>query len=520
MYRKGNIMFTTRQAAELLNISPRRVLALIGAGYLKAERFGKSWMIEEDSVRSRIENPVRRGRPLMNDPDPEHFQSYTLMMKNVPICDFTYNTSKIAVASIANIYNSAVTPLGIYSKPGHIDPYSLSHWISKRCVPSLRPSLPEQLLAAGATSPVDLMFKSLGLNLSDQFWFRPAGYDLDWANINCFENDYESTKEHVRLQMNDAGFSPRPNSSTPGELEKHWHRSEDGISYLIKSASGIDNREPYSEILSTKLLSRILQPEEYVAYSLEQHGGLAWSACPTFITPDAELVPAEDVFIYFGDTGGDTISQYSKDCRSLGVAGIGTAVDKMIVVDFLMANPDRHTYNFGLIRNVETGKFTGVAPLFDNGAAFGAKQTVYDIVHGFPYISNPFSEYPLTQLGMARDYSWLDLSALDGFDDEIRSTLSQNPAMSEELIEGIASRFEHDVRTVADFQRQHLPRPTIATALEKEVQPPTAAHTMNPPAQRIQQAPVIAEDSEAARKSADTQNRISHNGHSKGAPLR
>ena len=42
---------------------------------------------------------------------------------------------------------------------------------------------------------------------------------------------------------------------------------------------------------------------------------------------------------------------------------------KMIFLDTITANPDRHTGNFGLLRDVKTGKLLGLAPNFDNNMA-------------------------------------------------------------------------------------------------------------------------------------------------------
>ena len=41
----------------------------------------------------------------------------------------------------------------------------------------------------------------------------------------------------------------------------------------------------------------------------------------------------------------------------------------MIFLDAIVANPDRHTANFGLLRDINTGKFIGFAPLFDHNMA-------------------------------------------------------------------------------------------------------------------------------------------------------
>lgn len=49
-------MLTTHEAAALLGVSVRRVQALIAAGKLVAERRGRDWFIDRDSVMQRKEN--------------------------------------------------------------------------------------------------------------------------------------------------------------------------------------------------------------------------------------------------------------------------------------------------------------------------------------------------------------------------------------------------------------------------------------------------------------------------------
>jgi len=44
---------TVTQAAALLGVTPQRVRALIKAGILQAERFGRDWQIDGESVESR-----------------------------------------------------------------------------------------------------------------------------------------------------------------------------------------------------------------------------------------------------------------------------------------------------------------------------------------------------------------------------------------------------------------------------------------------------------------------------------
>ncbi len=46
---------------------------------------------------------------------------------------------------------------------------------------------------------------------------------------------------------------------------------------------------------------------------------------------------------------------------------------KMIFLDTITANPDRHTGNFGLMRDVKSGKLLGLAPNFNNNMALIAR---------------------------------------------------------------------------------------------------------------------------------------------------
>ena len=46
---------------------------------------------------------------------------------------------------------------------------------------------------------------------------------------------------------------------------------------------------------------------------------------------------------------------------------------RMIFMDTITANPDRHTFNFGLLRAAGTGKIVSLAPNFDNNMALIAR---------------------------------------------------------------------------------------------------------------------------------------------------
>ena len=61
---------------------------------------------------------------------------------------------------------------------------------------------------------------------------------------------------------------------------------------------------------------------------------------------------------------------------------------RMIFMDTICANPDRHTNNFGLLRDTQTGELIGFAPNYDNNMAL--------ISRGYP--SKPGSKDMLISL--------------------------------------------------------------------------------------------------------------------------
>ena len=93
-------MYTTKEAAQRLGISMRRVNALVASGDLEAQRFGRSWMLDERSVHERAERGRTAGRPKMNEKNERNLAPFTLMNRNHPVLDFVYNRRTRETADI------------------------------------------------------------------------------------------------------------------------------------------------------------------------------------------------------------------------------------------------------------------------------------------------------------------------------------------------------------------------------------------------------------------------------------
>lgn len=458
-------MYTTKEAAQLLGVSVRRVNALVTSGDLSARKFGNAWMIDEASVANRAHTRRTAGRPKMGEKDPSNIVRCTLMSKDKPVLRFAYNRRTGQTADVEPLEGVRFAPLGV-GADGKPNRYDLSAWLASRSIPDFRRSIGQVLRTLRFARTSDLMIEGWGLSLSDPYWFAPEGCDAEWGDINYFDNGYDQMLGDMMLGIGDGSFDVdganerggaerpfrSPDATTAGALVKTWVR-EDGVDYLVKGGFGAENREPYNEVLATRLLSRLLDEGEFVPYGLARRHGRVYSICPAMTSADWELVPAADVATAFSITDGRDLHRGYLDALSqLGVRNARTSIDKMIVVDHIMANFDRHTHNFGLLRSTEHPDEFQIAPLFDNGCGFYSRATVDELRRGrYLWESHPFREYPSQQLALVEDVGWFDPGRLGGFIDEIADVLSQNPHLSEEFITLVQRHTQRQIDAVCDI---------------------------------------------------------------------
>ena len=65
------------------------------------------------------------------------------------------------------------------------------------------------------TAPYELLDKSFGLSLSDQYWLKPEGSNISYDSINFFDHDFDYA------EFMEASLSTNSNT-TGGMLRKAW----------------------------------------------------------------------------------------------------------------------------------------------------------------------------------------------------------------------------------------------------------------------------------------------------------
>lgn len=284
-----------------------------------------------------------------------------LMNKNTPVLEAEYNSGVGVFINVYELFNMDYAPYHL-----RISCVELSEWFKNRGIPSFRDQLDLLMHRLNVHAPSELLDKAFGLSLSDPYWLKPKDLDIFYDKINFFENDFEYapfmdaslSKNSDRIQNESSLYSP--NNTADGMLRKAWI-IEDGIRYLLKGGYKSETLQPFNEVLASEICRRL--GFDHVEYSLAIYKDMVVSKCPCFIDVNSELITARQIM----DDTIDDYDSYIKKLESEGIEDARIKMENMFILDYLMLNEDRHLNNFGIIRNVNTLKWMGVAPIFDNG---------------------------------------------------------------------------------------------------------------------------------------------------------
>jgi hypothetical protein len=388
---------------------------------------------------------------------------YTLMHKNIEVVELEIAEAATAITDIGVVYNPKHVPLGVQAVKGGIDIEELNDWLKGRSIPASRAGIWNLYMYLGRNSTEYLTLKCYGLSLSDHYWIRPAGSGLIWADINFFQNDFSKDVGEMLFGRTPADGKNinlvSPDNTSEGRLRKKWVVAN-GKRLLIKGGNDPWKQEPYNEVIASAIMKRL--GIAHVPYSLMFEEAEPYSVCENFLSVDTELVPAWKVF--HSTTMNDGAYDYShllRCCDLLGIPNVRPALDRILTLDYIIANEDRHYNNFGFVRNAETLKWLGVAPVFDCGTSLW--HNVVDV--GMTRKSQPFETTHDEQIKLVSDLSWFNYGALDGIKDECAEILSKSRDIDAERRDKIAEAVEQRCRQIEHLREK--PAARNAPAAEK-----------------------------------------------------
>jgi hypothetical protein len=360
-------------------------------------------------------------------------KNYILKHKDIAVLEIQINDVG-AIASIGKVLNEQHLPVGT-AKDKSIDHAAIKEWWKGRTIPASRAGLREMLDALDYYLPEQLMEKSFGLSLSDQYWICPVDTELKWSEVNFFHNDFSEDVGNLlfgNTDINDVNAVSliSPDNTSDGVLKKKWKIIE-GQRCLIKGGTSPINQEIANEVLASRICQRLGIP--FVEYNIACFDGEKYCVCRDFITGDTELVSAWHIKkLIKKDNRLSEYGSFIEKCQQLGIPDAQRHIDMMLTLDFIIVNTDRHYNNFGLVRDANTLRWLGVAPVYDSGTSMWCKELTEAIDAASSQIeSKPFRSKHLKQIELVKDFSWLNLDALDGIENEFADILNQaNPSSS------------------------------------------------------------------------------------------
>lgn len=352
---------------------------------------------------------------------------YILMHKDIPVVLLTIDEATGNIIKIGALYSKEHLPVGIPVKRGKVDSYDLKFWWNERSIPIGRDGIELVLESLQIKHTRSLLPKSLGLSLSDQYWIRPVGQeDLTWEQVNLFEN----------------AFCFSPDYTCDGYLKKRW-TIIDGKRCLFKAGSHPYRQQPFNEAIAT-IIAKALHIDCVPYWTIWEDENV-YSVCENFITKDTELVTAWRVMQTQKKSNNVSVYRhYIACCETFGICDMTQKLDEMLVLDYIIANEDRHQNNFGLIRNANTLEWIGVAPIYDSGTSLGYDKTAKQMAIEKNIECKPFKTSHEKQIELVSAFDWIDFQALEQVEEKIREVFGSEVEKErvDAIIQGIKKRIE------------------------------------------------------------------------------
>ena len=277
---------------------------------------------------------------------------FLLMNKDEEILRFTSEKNEFQEVLLEQLEETdKVLPIGF----GDIQSF-----IANRQAPKHRKHIAELLRSTGCEDLDGFIRLTHALSLNDTYWVKEAGSKLAWTEVSLYRNDFNEVVAQMAFEggVYDLEFSPTsPEYNTDGTYAKCWVREPEGI-FLIKTGLRKEGIEPFSEFYSSQIANIICR--DSVPYSIGMYHDKLVSKCPLFTSEEEGYVPAVKLLSF---------KDYKKISYLLNYfseMGFEDEFRRMLVLDALIVNDDRHPGNYGFIVDNQTQQIKRMAPMFDH----------------------------------------------------------------------------------------------------------------------------------------------------------
>lgn len=318
----------------------------------------------------------------------------------------------------------------------------LNGWLASRAIDAHRPNsrLLKKALRLAERDDINTVLSVHAVTVTDTYWVKNEDEELTWEDVR-FQKDYFSTlalkgdynsfascaaKRFVRTQE----------LTNIGSFEKCW-RLRDGAWWLYKQANA---QEMFSEYFISLLGKRLgFDMAEYVP-------------CADYVRPKIRAIRTRDFtggasvnFEPLDAVMGEDVEDYVRTYSVLNRFGREIASDyvSILFMDAICANPDRHSFNLGVLRDVDTGEVLRLAPNFDNNMALISRGYPAKCSYGSDILISDFNALLASGAYWKgyNDEKRLPVVTAERLEDTIRETGLR--VRTQEIVAFILERFRH-----------------------------------------------------------------------------
>jgi hypothetical protein len=284
-----------------------------------------------------------------------------------------------------------------YTKIRDINIDKFTYWCSSRVLGLDRENakkLLNQLGLSQSQTPTEkakiaLIYRCVSLN--DSYWVKLGRQDnVKWTDIRLFNNPLNRAIALVALKGSTLSLQARhgltAEVTTIGSYAKGWFRlGEDKAPYLYKTYGG-EGDEVEREICASKVID-CFNVYGNVKYERAVIDGTVCSRCKVMTNNSKGIIHAADFNTWCIENGNIATRYAVEHCRR--------DFSQMMVLDYLIANRDRHGYNWGFFQSMNTGEILGLYDLYDHNNAFDS-----ECMKNEDYLSVVYSDKTMKQCAL------------------------------------------------------------------------------------------------------------------------
>lgn len=240
---------------------------------------------------------------------------------------------------------------------------NITDWLENRAIDRHRPSsrILRKMLRITNSNDINVVLKFNAVSITDNYWFKTLDSNETWNEVKSATDYFSSYILDGCIDL-DAEYGRTFELTNIGSYEKCWKKYNNQW-YMLKKQSKVEIDSEYTSYKIAKILD--FPVAEY------KKGENDIIITKSFI--NNWNYNFEDAYSIVGDE--EDVSYNFNLLKQYGNKVL-QGYYNMLVFDAIVMNTDRHTHNYGVLKDIVTGKVIDFAPLYDHNMTLKACKSI------------------------------------------------------------------------------------------------------------------------------------------------